>query len=756
MISPASRRIAALVAACDNARPLLPRARFALHRIALALALPLPVGAQEIPSAAEAATTLETIIVEASPFRRGAEELVQPVDVIAGEELERRRGGTIGDVLADRPGVANASFGPGVGRPVIRGQGGPRVQILDNGISSMDASSISADHAVSVDPTQAEQIEIIKGPATLIYGGGASAGIVNVVDDRLPDRLSPGLRLGGGFSYGSNADEKTSTVKARYGLPGLQLGAQYGHRSAGDFSVPGYAQRQYADGDSHDDHDHEHEHEHGTDSFNILDNSSLRSESFGASAAWIGESGMLGAAVTRFDTHYGVPGHSHAHEDEHEEAHDEDEAHSHDGVRIDLQQTRVDLRGLLRAPLPGFSALESRVGINDYQHQEIEADGDVGTRFDVQETEARVQLTHLPLGGWTGVGGVQIGDRDFKAVGAEAFIPPVSTRGLGLFLVEQRALGAHRLELGARVDQTRHAPTAAADGPLARLRKQDFTALSLSAGAAFALAEHLHLRVNAQHAQRAPSAEELYAYGAHLATSSFERGAQDLDAETANNLELTLGRDAGRFTWELSAFYNRINDYVFLSETDLGLNADGSGSAQSDGMADRVDEAGRFAADGELLLLDYRQRDAEFHGAELTAGYRLIDRGALTLDLRVFGDTVRGRLRNGDNLPRMTPMRAGIGADAAYRGLNASLRYLRADRQDRTAALETDTPGYDLVSADLGYSFAFGSSVATLFVRGRNLLDEKQRLSTSVLKDVAPQPGRSIYTGIRIDFQPPA
>ncbi len=752
MISPASRRIAALVAACETARPPPPRARFTLHRIALALSpalvLPLPLGAQETSPTAEA-PQLETIIVEASPFRRGAEDLVQPVDVLAGEELERRRGGTIGDVLADRPGVSNASFGPGVGRPVIRGQGGPRVQVLDNGISSMDASSISADHAVAVDPLHAEQIEIIKGPATLIYGGGASAGIVNVVDDRLSDQLTPGLRLGGAFSYGSNADEKTSSVKTRYGLSSLQLGAQYGRRSAGDFSIPGFAVRQHADG-GHEDHDHHDDHD--ADSFDILDNSSLRAESYGASAAWIGERGMLGAAVTRLETNYGVPGHSHAHEEEHEE----EAAHSHDGVRIDLEQTRVDLRGLLRAPLPGFSALEVRAGINDYQHQEIEAGGDIGTRFDVQETEARAQLTHLPLGAWTGVGGVQVGDRDFEAVGAEAFIPPVTTRGLGLFLVEQRSFGAHRLELGARVDQTRHTPTAAADGPLATLRKQEFTALSFSAGTAFALAEHLHLRVNAQHAQRAPSAEELYAYGAHLATSSFERGAQDLDAETANNLELTLGRDAGRFTWELSAFYNRINDYIFLSETDLGLDADGDGSVQADGRADRVDEAGHFSTDGELLLLDYRQRDAEFHGAELSAGYRVIDHAAWTLDLRAFGDTVRGRLRDGGDLPRMTPMRAGIGADTAYRGFSASLRYLRADRQDRTAALETDTPGHDLVSADLGYSFALGSSVATLFVRGRNLLDEKQRLSTSVLKDVAPQPGRSIYTGIRIDFQPPA
>ncbi|HEY1077122.1 MAG TPA: TonB-dependent receptor [Fontimonas sp.] len=718
--------------------------RYSPSAVALAAAAyPWLAMAQDAPPEAPAAkpTQLEEIVVRSGPFEKNADELVRPVDVLSGEALERKRRGTLGDVLADQPGVSNASFGAGVGRPVIRGQGGPRVQVLDNGIATMDASSISADHAVSVDPLGADQIEIIKGPATLIYGGGASAGIVNVIDDRLPDRVMPGLGLRGNLSYGDNADERNGSLRARYGSGAFQLGANASRREAGNFEIPGYATRAGLE----DGHDHEHEHEHEEEeTYGVLDNSSLSSDSYGASAAWVGEAGMLGAAVSRFETNYGIPGHEHEEEGEGEAP--VDEGHSHDGVRIDLEQTRVDLRGVLNDPLPGFDRLEARAGINDYQHQEIEPSGDLGTLFDVQELDSRITLSHRPLGEWVGVAGLHIGDRDFEAIGDEAFVPPVVTRSQGLFLVEGRALGKHQLELGARVDRVEHELKNGS-------ASSDFTPLSVSAGVNVMLTDHLHLRVNAQSAQRAPAAEELYAFGPHLATQAYERGNADLDPETANNLDLSLGLDRGPWTWEISTFYNRISDYIFLDEVDQGRNADGSGAPQTDGIADRVDEAGNFSADGELLLLDFAQQDAEFYGAELVSRLRVIETGPLKLSVAGFADTVRGRLKSsGENLPRMSPTRLGLSSDAEYGPWSASLGYTRVMEQDHTAPLETNTPGHDLVSADLGYTLTLGGARATLYLQGRNLLDEKQRQSTSFLKDIAPQPGRSLYAGIRFDF----
>lgn len=695
--------------------------------------------AQQASTTAHSAVVLEEVVIKAHPLGRTAEELVRPVDVLTGEELERIRNGTIGDVLAHRPGVSNASFGPGVGRPVIRGQGAPRVQVLDNGIATMDASSISADHAVGVDPLGADRVEIIKGPATLIYGGAASAGVVNLVDDRLPDTVSPGLGLRGLASYGSNADEKNTALRARYGVGALQLGAQYGARRAGNFSVPGYAVRQREGG-----HEHEHEGEEEPRR-GVLDNSRLSSDRLGASAAYIGSRGMLGLAVSDFKTAYGIPSGGHVHD--HGEG-EEEEGHSHDGVRIDLEQTRYDFRGLLLSPLPNFEDVEVRVGINDYQHREVEPSGAIGTVFDVEETEARVQATHLPLGAWQGVVGLQFGHREFVAVGAEAFVPRTTTESLGLFVVEDRPIGEHRLELGARVDHLQHAPDDST------LSQEDFTTWSLSAGLSFLLAEHLHLRVNAQRSERAPSTEELYAYGPHLATSNFERGNAALKPEAASNFELAFLRDFGRLKWEIGAYYSHIADYVYLSETDLGLDANGGGTHGSDGEADRVDEHGSFEPAGELLLVDHRQDNARFYGAEVSMSYALLESGPLRLDLQAFGDIVRGELDDGRNLPRVPPLRGSLGFQAGYAAVSGSVHYLRAGRQNRTTALETPTPGYDLLSADLDYRFQLAGLSATLFLQGRNLLDEKVRLSASFLKDVAPLPGRSIFAGVRFDFQP--
>lgn len=737
--------------------------------------LPLPLhGADDGASPAE----LDEIVVTASPFRHSAEELVQPVDLLAGDALDRRRRGTIGDVLADRPGIANASFGPGVGRPVIRGQSGARVQVLSNGISTMDASAISADHAVAVDPLTADQIEVIKGPATLIYGGSASAGIVNVVDDRLPDAVTPGLSLRGDLSYGDNADESNSALRARYGVGNWQFGASYSRRDADDFEIPGFAERAGADHDAHDhddhdehaedDHDehagHDTEHEHADEATEsgargVLDNSSLTSERVAVSAAWAAERGMIGAAVSRFTTDYGVPGHGHGHgdeeahedeaahaEDTHDEAHGEHEAHDHDGVRIDLEQTRVDLRGLLRAPLPGVARAETRIGVNDYEHREIEPGGAVGTTFDVSETEARFEFEHVAIGDWVGVAGLQLRQRDFDAIGEEAFVAPTETDTAGLFLVEGYRFGAHRLELGARVDRTRHDP----EGPQFRTR---FTTMSLSAGASFLVSEHLHLRVNAQSAERAPAIEEVYAFGPHIATSAFERGDEDIDPETANNIDVSLGRDDGRWTWELTAFYNRIDDYIYAHEVDDGLNADGSGSPSSDGEADRVNAEGIFDPEAELLLLDYAQSDAELYGAEAETRFVLIDDAGRGLGIRAFGDLVRGRLRDGgENLPRITPARFGIGADARVGAVSLDVALTRVTEQDRTAPLETATPAYSELSADIGYAVPTAAGTMTVYARGRNLLDETQRDATSFLKDVAPRPGRSLFVGLRFDF----
>lgn len=691
------------------------------------------------PAATDEAVKLDTVIVRSSALRRSVDELVNPVEVLSGEELERRRNGTIGEVLATTPGVANSSFGPGVGRPVIRGQGGPRVKILDNGIGSMDASSVSGDHAVTVDPLAAEQIEVIKGPATLVYGGGASAGVVNVADDRLPDRIAEGVLAKTDVSYGDNADQTAAALRLRYGSGQWQFGSNYSYRDAEDYSIPGEAE---VHGEDEEDHDEDHEdHEEAS---GVLENSRYRTQAYGASAAWVGEGALAGVAVSQYLANYGIPGHEHAHEEE--AGGDEAEAEE-GGVHIELEQTRIDVRGALLQPFSGVGRIELRSGYNDYQHQEIEGDGAVGTTFNVTESESRIELEHARFGNWVGVGGLQLSQRDFEAIGEEAFVPATTTDALGAFVVEGYELGEHLIEVGLRGDWTQDRPDDSA------LPDRSFAAYSLSAGVNLALMEHLHLRINGQSAQRAPSSEELYAYGPHAATSAWERGDLELQPETANNIDLSLGRDAGRWTWELSTYYSLITDYMYLAEVDQGLNADGSGTSTVDGLADRVDEEGVFDVEGELLLLDLDQQDAEFWGAEAQTHLQLVDGEGLRAAVGGFADIVKARLKDsGDPLPRVTPPRVGLNGELGYGGFDANLSWTFVLDQNDPSALETATEGYQDVAAQLQWTQPYHQSAITFYLRGSNLLDEERREATSYVKDIAPLAGRTLYAGLRLSF----
>ena len=566
------------------------------RRLPAMLASGLMLACAWAPAAAQdddARTELEKVTIKASPFERSADELAQPVDVLYGEALDRKRGNTLGETLDGQLGVSSADFGPGIGRPVIRGQGGPRVLMLENGIASMDASSVSGDHAVAIDPSHAEQIEIIKGPATLIYGSAASAGVINVVNGRLPREVIPGLHGSVDLNWRDNAHQRAGALDLTAGFDEYVLRFDLSGRMADDLDIPGYAEA------DHDEAEHEAgEHEEEEEREGLLGNSSVETSSGSVTAAWLRPERILAVTVSRLRNNYGVPGHGHheEHEEEEEEEHAEEE---HGDVRILLQQQRLDANGEWFDPWRGIERLRARFGVNDYEHTELEG-SEVGTVFDNRELEARIELTHAPLADWRGVFGLQLNDRDFEAIGDEAFVPPVESRSAGLFLVEERSLGAHRLELGARIEHVRHQ---AASNP-----DTDFTPLSLSAGFVYRLNEQHHLRLTASRSQRAPASEELYSYGPHLATNSFERGLNSLDVETANNLELGLDRHQGAWRWRLNLFLNQVQDYIYQSEVDQGRNADGSGNGIADGSADRVDEEGAPLWPGSRNPLPVQQR----------------------------------------------------------------------------------------------------------------------------------------------------
>ena len=653
------------------------------------------------------AKALSELVVTASPLRPGSEDVLQPVEVLAGEALDAKKAGTLGETVAREVGVQSSFFGAGVGRPILRGQDGARVRILEGGIGALDASTVSADHAVAVEPFLADQIEILKGPAALLYGSGAIGGAVNVVDGRIPEAL-PGAPVTGRAELrgGTGADERTALFRVDGEQGAWAWHADALRRETSDYAIPGHAESE----DAHE--DDEHEDERGADG--RLPNSGLTTEGGAFGASWIGERGFFGAAVSTYRSNYGIPGH--AHEDEHEEPQEEEE-HGDEAVRIDLDQRRFDLKGAWLEPFAGAESLRLRLGRTDYEHLELEGD-EIGTRFENRGVEGRVEVVHSALGGWRGATGVQFGRRDFSAVGEEAFVPASVGHDRGLFLLEERDLDAWKFEFGARYERS--------DIDAALHEARDFDAVSASFGAVWRAHDAIHLSLGFDRAERAPGAEELFSEGAHVATQSYERGDESLGTEVANQLELGAHLHFGRFSARLAAFENRYDDFIYLDDTGLTVDA--------------------------LPLRTWVQANATFRGLESEATWRVAENGTGTWDLRLFGDRVHASLDAGGDLPRIVPARLGTSLAWERDGWRASAGATRIFEQDRTAAFESPTPGYTLVDAHLAYHWDGERVGWEVFLDGNNLTDREARAHTSFLKDLAPLPGRNVSFGIRAFF----
>ena len=647
--------------------------------------------------------TVETLTVTAVPTHGGESHLAQPAIVLADEELRRKQVATLGETLNRELGVSSTSFGAGASRPLIRGLGGERVRILQNGIGTMDASALSDDHAVSIDPLVADQIEVLKGPATLLYGSGAIGGVVNVVTQRIPTRLAQNPRGKLDFSYdeASNGFGGGATVDAAHGPLAVHLDGL--KRSTSNYDIPGFSALNPSPGARR----------------GRVSNSDTENNNVTGGLSYIGARGYVGFAINHYDAAYGIPG--------------------DDPRRIVLEQDRYDVAAELNAPVPGFSRARVRMGHNDYQHQELGPDGSVGTTFLNDEYEGRIELSHEPVAGLEGVLGVQVQHRDFAAVGAEQLTPPVQGRAVGVFLLEERDLGTLHLEFGTRYENSRNTPERVANP------RTQFNVYSVSSGAVWHFLPGYGTGLSVTRGQRAPGFEELYNKGPHDATNSFERGDASLREETANSLDWSLHKESGRWQWAVNLFANYMEDFIFTRSVD----------SDADGQADNLDEEGLPIAPGAgFLLLEYDQADAVFYGAEVEIGYGLLrDCSWGELDMRLFSDYVRGRLTDGDNLPRMTPLRFGGGLDYRWQQWSADFNVRRSAAQGASAPLETSTDGYTLV--DLGVSYVVKAERVEYIVsaRGNNLLDEQVRYHTSLLKDVAPQPGRSAFLSLRVNFE---
>lgn len=644
----------------------------------------------------------EEIVVTAGESRRES-EVYQPVTVVSDEELARQLQPTIGETLNEEPGVSSTYFGPGASRPIIRGLGADRIRILSEGLGTADASNISPDHAVTVDASTAQQIEILRGPATLLYGSNAIGGVVNVIDQRIPNRV-PAEAIGGRVDLrgGSVADERTGSVVLDGGAGRIAWHLDLTKRETNDYRIAGPAEHH------HDDEEEAEEEEHE----GVLENSSLESQAGTVGASFVGERGFFGVSFNRFETNYGVPGHAHHHEGE------TDEEHEESLVRIDMKQNRFDVRGEL-TNLGFFRNVRLRLGSTDYEHVELEGD-EVGTRFMSDGFEGRLEATHRPLGRLHGSLGLQLSDNDFAAVGEEAFVPATTTKSRAAFLFEEIRGERLDLQFGARYENQDITVRENA------LPDRSFDGVSASVGTLYRPVEGFAIAASLARATRLPTATELYANGAHIATSQFERGDVDLSEETSLGLDVSFRKTAGRLRGQINLFNNSFDGYIFDAPTG--------------------DE------DDELPVFQYVQADATFRGIEVDAHAEIWHSSANHLELEAGADYVRAELDRGGNLPRIPPLRISIGLRFEGGPFSASAQVRRYSSQNDVADHEEGTDGYTLVNATLGYRFFAASSVHDLLLRGTNLTDQLARQHTSPLKERAPLPGRDVTLAYRVTF----
>lgn len=660
--------------------------------------------------AQEPAARLPEVTVSASGLQLGVSEMTQPASLIEGDALVRRREATLGGSLDGEPGIAASHFGAGASRPVIRGMDGPRVKVLADGAEVHDASTVSPDHAVVAEPLLATQVEVLRGPSALVYGAGAVGGVVNVLDGKVPTAVpQKGCEGSAELRAGSATREKAGAFAITGGAGHIAVHAEAAGRSASDYRVgKGWEGGARVPG-----------------SFNDTSTGSV-------GLSWVGSRGYLGLAVTRQNARYGLPGHSHGFEgchthgdhlhcgghghDDHdhgEEGHEHDHDHA-DVPVVDLRSERVDIRGELRDPFAGVSALRLRAGTTDYVHDEVE-DGAVATTFRNKAHDLRMELQHQPIAGWRGLLGVQTADRKFSAVGEEAYVQPTRTRSTGLFLLEEYRIGDWRIEAALRHD--RQSAEALDSGT-----RRSHNGTSASLGAVWRFMPGYALGASLTRASRAPSAEELYARGLHMATATYERGDADLRAEVSRNVDLTLRKTSGATTFDVSVYRNRIRHYIY----------------------------GRTLDEVEgLQLLQYSQADATFTGIEGRVRHALTRQVGVTL----LADRVHARLDGGGRLPRIPPARVGLRLDANWQAWEGEVEWLQVARQGRVAQFESATPGYGMLNLGLAYNGRTSAGTPwQVYLKARNLTDRLAYAHTSFIKDAEPLGGRNLTLGVRVEF----
>ncbi|WP_296945276.1 TonB-dependent receptor [uncultured Massilia sp.] len=657
---------------------------------AILLAFHPAIHAQTASTTAAAGAQPQQVVVTASPFRNSeSDQILTPAKVLAGDELRDKVGSSIGETLSQELGVSASAFGAGASRPIIRGMEGSRVKMLENGMATSDVSGLSNDHAVASEGAVAHQIEILRGPAALLYGSGAIGGLVNVVNERIPTELEarPTGQVETRYSTVDNGRNVSGTADTSVGQH-VALHVDGNWRETNDYKIPDT--RVLGDAST---------------AMDRLPHSDTRERNVGIGGSWIDDWGYAGISASHLTNLYGIP--------------------SDEGSRIDQKQDRYDFDSLVKKPLTGFEAFRFKAGYTDYRHAELGEDGPE-VLFNNRSLETRAELTHAPVAGLHGTFGFQTENTHFSALSAEGgadTVPLTHSKSAAAFLVEEANAGPVKLSGGLRYESVDREPVGN--------RKRTFDLTSGSFGAAWPFMPGYSAGATLSYAQRAPAIEELYSGGPHDATATFDIGNPDFAKETSRNIELSLQKTTGLLRWKANVYRNNVDNFIYGRISD-----------------DLVDEEGNPG--GEFRTRTFEQAAAHIRGAEAELTWNQTGAG---WNGRLFADSSRGKLDAGGNLPLQPADR--VGASVGYRegAWRGGLSLVHARGQDRLAASETTaTPGYNQLDANLSYTQRVAGTDVTWFLLAKNLLNEDIRLSTSVLKDIAPLPGRNIVVGVRTKF----
>ena len=647
----------------------------------------------------------ETVVITGNPLRR--ERGAEAASSLSGDALAARRASTLGETLDGLPGVSASGFGPNASRPVIRGLDGDRVRMLDNGGAVIDASNLSFDHAVAIDPLVVERIEVLRGPAALLYGGNATGGVVNTIDNRIPRQAITGLAGRADVRLGGASDERSAAAVLDAGAAnGLAWHADVVARRSGDLRVPRYTP--VVDGTA-------------LEPTTRVRNSAADSHSAALGAGWVGDNGYLGVSVDTLRNQYGVT--------------------AEPGVHIDLQRDRFALAGEWRMQQGFIRSLSLQGSSTRYQHEEIQGNGDIGTTFASRGQDLRLELRHAPLAGVEGVWGLQSDSLKFSALGEEAFVPSTNTRSQALFALEELPLKAVTLSAGLRLESARirsegDAPGASSPrfGDAAARR---FQPLSYSLGARSDIAPGWQLLATVGHTERAPAYYELYANGVHVATNAYERGDPQQALERSRHAELGLAWKSGAHSMKATVFETRFANFIALDASGVDITLPGVPNAPPGDPPSVVPE---------YLFTGVQAR---MRGLEVELRSRVLP-GAVHIDLTAGLDLLRGdNLSTGEPLPRVSPARLRVGLEGGTDVWHAGAELRHISRQSRVSSNDTPTDGYTVLdlwargsilpAGRLGWFAKLGNVGNAL---GYNAV------AVATIRGLVPLPGRALTVGL--------